>query len=145
MNKFKPKSPDPYIRKSEDMELAKFGHLNALVDVFTQQAQSQTGLVALAGGGQSGATLLIPGFNLFNTVATAGDSSILPSLVALCACTPCGPIAPVVVKNSGADDLDIYPAVGETINGGSVNVPVTIIAGTSITLKNTSCTNWESY
>ena len=32
MKKFIPKQPDPFIKKASDQELAKFGHLNALVD-----------------------------------------------------------------------------------------------------------------
>lgn len=31
MNKFKPESPDPFLKKPEDMAPAKFGHLNEIV------------------------------------------------------------------------------------------------------------------
>ena len=31
MKKFIPKSPDPFIKKEADQELAKFGHINAIV------------------------------------------------------------------------------------------------------------------
>ena len=145
MNRFFPKSPDPYIKHSPDMELAKFGHLNALVDVLNSQALSQVGLVAHAGGGQALGTLLQQGFNAFSVVASSEDSATLPSLVALCACTPFGPIAPVVIVNNGASLMAVYPFPGESINGGSVNSPVTIAAGESLSFKNTSCSNWDTY
>jgi hypothetical protein len=32
MYKFKPQSPDPFLKKEADMTLAKFGHINAIVD-----------------------------------------------------------------------------------------------------------------
>lgn len=32
MEKFVPQSPDPFLNKDEDMSLAKFGHINAIVD-----------------------------------------------------------------------------------------------------------------
>lgn len=38
MNKFKPQSPDPFLKKDADMSLAKFGHLNAIVDEITTMA-----------------------------------------------------------------------------------------------------------
>lgn len=33
MEKFVPLSPDPYLRKDADATVAKFGHLNAVLDV----------------------------------------------------------------------------------------------------------------
>jgi len=145
MNKFVPMSPDPYIKKDGDQELAKFGHLNAIVNVLNNQALSQTGLVAHAGDGQALGTPLQQGFNAFSVVATTGDSATLPSLVALCACTPCGPIAPVVVVNSGANAMNVYPFPGESINALSVNTPISIAAGESLSFKNVSCNNWDTY
>lgn len=32
MEKFVPQSPDPFLNKDADMSLAKFGHINAIVD-----------------------------------------------------------------------------------------------------------------
>jgi hypothetical protein len=32
INKFTPLSPDPFLNNDPDMSLAKFGHINAIVD-----------------------------------------------------------------------------------------------------------------
>lgn len=32
MDLFVPQSPDPFLKKDSDMSLAKFGHINAIVD-----------------------------------------------------------------------------------------------------------------
>jgi hypothetical protein len=32
MEKFVPQSPDPFLKKDSDMSLAKFGHINAIVE-----------------------------------------------------------------------------------------------------------------
>lgn len=45
MDKFKPLSPDPYLVNDEDMSLAKFGHINALVDAINQVVPSTSGLM----------------------------------------------------------------------------------------------------
>lgn len=45
MDRFKPLSPDPFIIEGEDMALAKFGHLNALVDELNQVVPSTIGLM----------------------------------------------------------------------------------------------------
>jgi hypothetical protein len=41
MEKFKPLSPDPFLVKNEDMSLAKFGHMNALVDAINTSSFPQ--------------------------------------------------------------------------------------------------------
>jgi len=59
MNKFRPLSPDPFIIKDADMALAKFGHLNAIIDELNATIASlqagftnvyATNAAALAGG-----------------------------------------------------------------------------------------------
>lgn len=45
MEKFRPLSPDPYLVNDEDMSLAKFGHINALVDAINAVIPSGTGLM----------------------------------------------------------------------------------------------------
>lgn len=145
MKHFKPVSPDPFLKKSADMAPAKFGHLNAIVDVLTQQAEVNVAITALAAGGQSGATPVIPGFNTIATAVNPLSSVILPSLTALCACTPCGPIAPVVIVNNTLNTVNVYPAVGESIDGQGVNVPVVLDPAESLSFKNISCDEWQTY
>lgn len=145
MKHFKPQSPDPFLKKSTDMAPAKFGHLNAIVDVLTQQAEVNVGIIAFAAGGQASATLLIPGFNTIATAVNPLSSVILPNLTALCACTPCGPIAPVVIVNNTLNTVNVYPAVGESIDGLAVNTPIVLDPGESLSFKNISCDEWQTY
>jgi len=74
-----------------------------------------TGLTALVGGAAptAAANTLSSGINVVATVATAGDSMILP------ASTAQG--AKVRVYNTSAATLDIFPNTGGTINGGATN------------------------
>jgi hypothetical protein len=70
----------------------------------------QTGLVALAGGGQTGATALNKAINVVSTVATSADSCQLPPAYG-------GQV--VYVTNAGANSMTVYGAEGrtDTING----------------------------
>ena len=79
-----------------------FTSLNLLSNLATVN-----GLTALAGGGQTGATPLIEGVNRFTTVTTTGDSAILPLAV---------PGNRVTVINAGANSMNVFPAVGQSIN-----------------------------
>lgn len=57
------------------------------------------GVVALAGGGQTGATVLLNGFNEVKTVASGGDSVALPMAI---------PGAFCAVYNKGAQSMQVY-------------------------------------
>ena len=65
-------------------------------------------IVAFAGGGQVGATLLSPDVNRVITVASIGDSVRLPAATS--------PIS-VVVINSTANSMQVYGTGSDTING----------------------------
>jgi hypothetical protein len=65
------------------------------------------GLTALVGGGQTGATPLTAGFNIVANVASAADSVLLPVSKAGMW---------LIVKNTHANSLAIFPNTGETIN-----------------------------
>lgn len=45
MNKFKPISPDPFIVEDQDMTLARFGHINAIVEALNEVVPSTSGLM----------------------------------------------------------------------------------------------------
>lgn len=45
MNKFRPVSPDPFIVEDQDMTLARFGHINAIVDQLNAVVPSTSGLM----------------------------------------------------------------------------------------------------
>jgi hypothetical protein len=94
---------------------------------------TQLALTALAGGGQTGATALKFGINQFSTVATTGNSAILPASVLG---------QEVIVVNNGANSMNVFPASGDTINSGSANAAVAVAAGAQATFKGVSATNW---
>jgi hypothetical protein len=86
----------------------------------------KNGLTALAGGGQSGATPIgnISGNgdavnNRFTTVANAGDSAILPLAA---------PGLEYRVFNQTTTSMNVFPAVGDAINGGSANAAFAVAA-----------------
>ena len=72
------------------------GDLKTLVNTLFQ---TTSGITALAGGGQTGATQLNPGLNRVDTVASANDSVLLPYAI---------PGNFVVVYNNTATDAKIY-------------------------------------
>lgn len=80
------------------------------------------GLVAKAGGGQSGATPLNEGINRVATVATIADSVQLP---------PAGNVVggDLVVINGAANSMNVFPATGETINALAANAAFAIAGG----------------
>jgi hypothetical protein len=90
--------------------------------VFPNGANVQTidGVTAHAGGGQTSAAAITDDYTHVTTTASANDSVILPASAA-------GMIR--WIQNSGAQTLAVYPAVGETINGGSANADVTVATG----------------
>jgi hypothetical protein len=79
-----------------------------------------TGLTALAGGGQSGATLLSASISRVSTVATAADSVQLPNAYA-------GREHHVI--NAGANSMNVFPQTGETINALSANAAFAVASG----------------
>jgi hypothetical protein len=69
-----------------------------------------TGLTAHAGGGQGSATPLTTMQNVVSTVATAGDSVVLPAGA---------PGLQIAVINNGANSLNCFCPSGGTMNGTS--------------------------
>src|SRR5467141_182711 len=89
------------------------------------QPLASTGLVALAGGGQTGATPLKGRTNEVATVATAADSVILPVSVP-------GTVL-IVLNNAGANSMNVYAQVGDTINAIAANSPFAMAAAARVT------------
>ena len=87
-------------------------------------ASYQNGLTALAGGGQTGATQITRTISRFTTVATGGDSSMLPPAAAGLSYT---------VLNSGAASMNVFPTVGDYINAGAVNAAFAVANAKSAT------------
>lgn len=79
-----------------------------------------TGIVAFAGGGQGSATEISYGYTEISTVATGGDS------VKFFASTTFN--KKYVIKNSGANAVDIFPASGGNLGAG-VDTAVSLASG----------------
>lgn len=94
-----------------------------------------TGLTALAGGGQAGATALTGIFNNVTTVATAADSVLLPTAAL-------GEVR--TVKNSGANELEVFPNTSDSINALAANTSVKLEPGEELTFRAISATVWET-
>src|SRR3990167_3029804 len=82
---------------------------------------SESGITAFAGGGQTGATALTKRNNRIDTVASSGDS-VKPNVNATVGFS-------ILIQNNGANNLDFFPAVGDTIAGNAINTAISIAAG----------------
>lgn len=92
------------------------------------------GIVALAGGGQVGATALTYKFNSVDTVASSEDSVMLDTALI-------GKSQNVF--NNGANNLAVYPVAGQTING-VVNYKFVIGPGDNIEFKCFTNGKWKT-
>ena len=87
-------------------------------------AESATdSITAHAGGGQTSATLLTTEANRITTVATAGDSVMLPASVAGLT---------ILIDNAGANPMQVYGAGTDTINGVATATGVSQMAGSEV-------------
>lgn len=107
--------PASGIRLSDVFQLAK-------AYVFGTGYSSTSGIVAHAGGGQTSAVPLKSYINQISTCVSAGDSVMLPKAVTG---------SNLIVVNAGAQNLGVYPDLGDAANGGSVNASVTVNAGST--------------
>lgn len=94
----------------------------------------QSPLTALGSSQTTAFPLLASADNIFGTVA-ASTGAILPVVA---------PPDEVGVWNGGASTLTIYPPVGGTINGGSVNSSVSLTAGSGVTFTAVDALTWDS-
>jgi hypothetical protein len=95
----------------------------------------RSGLVALASGGQTGATPMMEGhINHVGTVATAADSVMLP-LAKAGAC--------VWGVNATANSMNMYPRSGQTINALAADATLAIAAGKAFHAFCATSGNWR--
>jgi hypothetical protein len=92
-----------------------------------------TGLAALAGGGQTGATVLPGDTNVVNTVVSAADSVQLQTAEAG---------REVAVINATANAVAVFPALGDKINALSANASFSVAAGKSAKFIGTAAGQW---
>ena len=92
------------------------------------------GITAHAGGGQANATQINIGFNSVSTVATTGDSVKLPDNVLS---------QTVVVFNGGANSLNLFPFLGDSINLQAVNTSIAVPSGSTASCYGVGVTQWS--
>ena len=92
--------------------------------------QFEDSLTAFATGGQTNGTLIGSSYNEFTTVASGGDSAKLPAV------HPLG--SKVIVKNNGANSMDIFPALGDQIDTLGLNTAVAVPSGQAIFFMTTT-------
>lgn len=90
-------------------------------------------LVAHVGGGQALGTLVAADYNVFTTVASNFDSALLPV-------TSLGKV--VIIKNTSANILSVFPQSGSSINGLGANASIDIPAGGQLEFTASTATAW---
>jgi len=93
------------------------------------------GLVALAGGGQTNATLLTRTFNRITTVVTAGDSCQLPAA---------SPGLTISAYNATANSANLFPGLGDAINSLGANAALALPANKGVQLTCMASGFWNS-
>lgn len=101
-----------------------------------------TGIEAITAAGTNQATAEVftsttAGYKLVS--GGDGTKGVLFSLIAI---YPQGRV--FTVENAASSALKVYPATGETINGASANVAITVPARAVVTFTVSSATNWSA-
>ncbi|AIB51786.1 hypothetical protein E24_00084 [Faustovirus] len=104
---------------------------------FSSPFGATTGITAFAGGGQGSATQLTTVTNIVTTVATIADSIKLPL-----AADWLGDM--IIVKNNGANSLNLFPGTGDSINALGANNPLAVAAAGMVQLVAVGATSWQS-
>ncbi len=107
-------------------ELIAAGVANSTADAIGGSLVS--GITAHAGGGQASATALTGAVNVLGTVATAGDSVLLPQV-------PTDARDEIWVLNQGAASANVFPPSGGAINALSANAAYAVAAGAAAVFK----------
>lgn len=118
------------VSNAGELQISSDGGAYAAISV---EPTATTGIVAHAGGGQGSATQLAADINIVSTVATANDSVKL-------ATAALG--SEVVVINTGANPLALYPATGGSIVPLATNAAYVLGPGETVTLIGQSATQW---
>ena len=92
------------------------------------------GVTAHAGGTQAAAVPIISSQTNITTVASAGDSVVLPAAT--------GGVGPIWIANSTATSANVFPPVGGTINELSVNTAFALAAGKNAAFFNPTVGAW---
>jgi hypothetical protein len=92
-------------------------------------------ITANPGGGQANAVPLNLGINVISVVAVANDSVILPTDVLG---------QTVIVRNNGANNVAVFPNIGDKINGNAINTSVAIVPNASLIFIGVNTVQWAT-
>lgn len=106
---------------------------NVMSDFFYETAQN--GIVALAGGGQVGATQLTAQTSRIATVATTGDSVKLPAAI---------PGLEVTVIHRGANDMQVFGLGNDVIDGQAAATGVSQMYNSTVFYICAVAGSWET-
>ena len=93
-------------------------------------------LTAHAGGGQAAGTPITTSIARFTTVATAGDSGLLP--------VSAGGLQITVSNAAASNSMNVFPATGETINALGANAAFALAAGKTATFFCSVAGQWHA-
>jgi len=105
------------------------------LQVTTGLYQSTSAAVSAAGTTQGTGTALTTSYNVVTTVG-ANSGVVLPA--------PTTTGWAITIVNRGANPLNVYPNAGAAIDGGASNIAVVLPVNATITLENSSGTQWFS-
>lgn len=89
---------------------------------------------AYATGGQANATQLTAADCLINTVATDGDSALMPLAIVG---------AKIKIRSGGVGSLDLFPRTGENFIGLAANIAIPMATGTAIEFVCFTTGEWQ--
>ncbi len=95
-------------------------------------------LTAAGNASQANAYAIAHNSNHFTTVGATTNSSRLPNIVG-------SAYSIYFVRNDGANGLNVFPAVGESINALAVNNSYPVLAGTGAMFVKVSDTQWIAF
>ncbi|SRR6266550_23408 len=88
---------------------------------------------AHAGGGQANGVVIVAPITRFSVVASAGDSATLPHAL---------PGMTITIINTTATSMNVFPALGETIQGGAANAQQAVPATTATIFYAVAANAW---
>lgn len=131
---FKPLSPDPYIKKDADQALAKFGHLNHLVDIICCISNDVATLVTDVNALESGSVQSIEYCGA--PLPEVAGVVVIPAIVTDATLTGTGcaadPLSVVPAAPSSSPFGMFYGLTTGTGNGGPTDYAATVAPGTAV-------------
>ena len=107
--------------------------LGAIQRLAFVQFAYRDGLTASTTQTQAGGTVIPAGFTRFSTVASSNNAATMPKAIQG---------RRIVVSNAGANQMQVFPYLGDSIASGATNAAYVIPAGTIVELFCIHAGNW---